>query len=120
MDDLDSNAHIINTPEGTVDLATGELKPHNMDDYCTMLTAAAPGDKGAEAWADFLHVITCGDTDLERYLQDVCGRIAVGEVLEEGMVIAYGSGRNGKSTFFNTIGRVLGTYSTTVNAQILV
>ena len=120
MDDLDSNAHIINTPEGIVDLATGELRQHRMEDYCTMITAAAPGDEGVEAWEDFLHTITCGDADLERYLQDICGRIAVGEVLEEGMVIAYGSGRNGKSTFFNTIGRVLGTYATTVNAQILV
>ena len=36
------------------------------------------------------------------------------------MIIAYGSGRNGKSTFFNTIARVMGSYSTTINAQILV
>ena len=34
-------------------------------------------------------------------------------------VIAYGEGRNGKSTFWNTIARVLGTYSGNMSADTL-
>lgn len=35
------------------------------------------------------------------------------------MIIAYGDGRNGKSTFWNSISRVLGTYSGSMSADAL-
>ena len=35
------------------------------------------------------------------------------------MLIAYGEGRNGKSTFGNTLARVLGTYSGKISADTL-
>lgn len=37
----------------------------------------------------------------------------------EALVIAYGEGRNGKSTFWNVIARVLGTYSGNISADML-
>ena len=54
-----------------------------------------------------------GDKDLIRYVQDIAGLSAIGKVCVEGLIIAYGEGRNGKSTFWNTLSRVLGTYSGT-------
>lgn len=36
---------------------------------------------------------------------------AIGKVYQEHMIIAYGGGANGKSTFWNTIFRVLGNYA---------
>jgi P4 family phage/plasmid primase-like protien len=44
---------------------------------------------------------------------------AIGEVFMEALIIAYGEGRNGKSTFWNTIANVLGTYSGTISAESL-
>lgn len=44
---------------------------------------------------------------------------AVGKVYVEALIIAYGEGRNGKSTFWNTISRVLGTYSGAMSADSL-
>ena len=38
---------------------------------------------------------------------------------EEFIIIAYGDGANGKSTFWNTIARVLGTYSGKISSDIL-
>ena len=35
------------------------------------------------------------------------------------MIIAYGDGRNGKSTFWNTVARVLGGYAGNVSADTL-
>lgn len=43
----------------------------------------------------------------------------VGRVYLESLIIAYGEGRNGKSTFWNTISRVLGTYSGNMSADTL-
>ena len=44
---------------------------------------------------------------------------AVGRVYAEQMIIAYGGGANGKSTFWNTIARVLGNYSGKISAETL-
>ena len=37
----------------------------------------------------------------------------------EAMIIAYGDGRNGKSTFWNTLSRVMGSYSGNISADSL-
>ena len=52
-------------------------------------------------------------------MQQIVGMAAVGRVYMESLVIAYGEGRNGKSTFWNTIARVLGTYSGNMSADTL-
>ena len=44
---------------------------------------------------------------------------AIGKVFYEGIVTANGGGRNGKSTFFNTIYGVLGTYAGTIDSNVL-
>lgn len=71
-------------------------------------------------WDDFIGHITGGDGDFARYLQVLCGMAAVGEVYEEGLVISYGPGGNGKSTFWGAIRQVLGDYARGINADVLV
>lgn len=117
--ELDHDPYLLNTPTGTVDLRTGQIKPHDPWDYCTKMTAVEPSDKGAELWAEHLRTITCGDKELEDYLQLTAGMSAVGKVFEEKLLIAYGSGRNGKSTHYNTIARVLGDYAGGLSADVL-
>ena len=119
VDKLDHDNCILNTPAGTVDLRTGEIRAHDPADYCTKITGVTPGTDGTDIWRAFLDVITCGDQELADYLQVIAGRAAVGEVYTEGIIIAYGSGKNGKSTFFNTLDRVLGDYAGGINADVL-
>ena len=52
-------------------------------------------------------------------MQQIVGMAAVGRVYMESLIIAYGEGRNGKSTFWNTVARVLGTYSGNMSADTL-
>lgn len=121
-DKLDADPLLLNTPAGTVDLKTGEMKRHDPDTpflYCTHMTAVSPGSEGAKMWIDFLDTITCGDESLAGFLQLVAGMAAVGAVYHEGIVIANGSGRNGKSTFFNALSAVMGDYSGTIDARVL-
>ena len=49
----------------------------------------------------------------------ICGLCIVGKVYMEAMIIAYGDGRNGKSTFWNVIYKVLGSYSGNISADAL-
>jgi putative DNA primase/helicase len=119
VDELDADPFLLNTPGGTVNLKTGELKPHDAYDLCTKITTVSPGNKGAELFADFLNVITCGDKELENHLQVIAGMAAIGKVFSELLIIAYGGGRNGKSTFFNLIARAMGSYSGGLSAEFL-
>ena len=52
-------------------------------------------------------------------MQEIVGMASVGKVYLEALIIAYGEGRNGKSTFWNTISRVLGTYAGNMSADTL-
>lgn len=45
---------------------------------------------------------------------------AIGKVYEERLIIAIGSGGNGKSTFFNAIQDVLGDYAGTIRSELLI
>ena len=119
VDDLDADPFLLNTPGGIVDLRTGELREPDPAARCTKVTAVAPGNDGAELWRGFLDTVTCGDADLAEYLQTVAGMAVLGKVFTETLLIATGDGGNGKSTFFNTLARVLGDYSTSINPALL-
>lgn len=121
-DRLDIDPFSLNTPAGIVNLQTGEMKTHDIDSpfqWCTKITRASMGDKGAAIWQEFLQTITCGDDALSGFLQQVAGMAAIGHVYHEGIVVANGSGRNGKSTLFNTLAGVLGTYAGSIDSNIL-
>lgn len=118
--ELDKDGFILNTPDGVVDLRTGEIRPSSPKDYCTKITAIGPATEGAETFDTFLNQITCDDADLKRYLQEIAGSFAVGEVKREELFIATGSGGNGKSTFFNLLFRVLGSYAGLLSSDVLI
>lgn len=116
---LDADEFLLNLPSGTCDLRTGAVREHNAQDYITKQTAVDPSGDGIDVWEDALQTFFQGDTDLIRYVQEIVGLAAIGKVYIEALVIAYGEGRNGKSTFWNTIARVLGTYSGNMSADTL-
>ena len=119
-DSFDADPWALNTPDGIIDLRTGDIGPHDPKARCTKCTAVSPGSTGAEKWLDFIHYITGGDDDFANYLQTLAGMAAVGKVYEEGLVISYGKGGNGKSTFFGVLKAVFGDYARSINADVLV
>ena len=56
---------------------------------------------------------------LEAYVQQIVGLAVIGHVYIEALIIAHGDGRNGKSTFWNVLSRVLGSYSGNISADAL-
>ena len=110
----------LNTQDGIVDLVTGERKYHRQTSYCTMITAETEDADGAtEVWQTFLDQITCDNGELKDFLQMVVGMSLFGKVYHEGIVFAVGDGRNGKSTFFNAVGAVLGEYTGYINIDVV-
>ncbi|MBR4755104.1 MAG: primase C-terminal domain-containing protein, partial [Lachnospiraceae bacterium] len=121
INDFDAQENFLNTPDATFDLDKGldGAMPHNPDDLITKVTNASPGEDGVKLWEDALDLFFCGDKELIDYVQETVGLAAIGKVYEEALIIAYGEGRNGKSTFWNTISRVLGSYSGSISADTL-
>jgi P4 family phage/plasmid primase-like protien len=121
VSDLDKDANLLNTPQATYDLSKGIAgeQQHDSRDLITKITECSPGDEGMDIWLDTLQTLFCGDDELIEYVQKVIGLAAIGKVYEEFLIIAYGDGANGKSTFWNTIARVLGTYSGKISSDIL-
>ena len=121
VSELDRDGFLLNTPDGTYYLPDGleGRRDHSPEDYITKITAAGPGDQGKELWLDALDTIFCQDQALIDYVQQIVGMAAVGRVYLESLIIAYGEGRNGKSTFWNAVARVLGTYSGNMSADTL-
>lgn len=118
---LDANENLLNTPTGTYDLRKGldGEKEHDPHDFITRITSCSPSDEGKQIWLDALDVFFCKDPEVIDYVQMVIGMAAIGKVYQEHMIIAYGDGANGKSTFWNTIFRVMGTYAGKLSAESL-
>lgn len=118
---FDAQENFLNTPEATYDLKEGldGARAHNPADLLTKVTDVSPGDGGKDLWEDALQMFFCGDQDLIDYVQETVGLAAIGKVYEEALVIAFGEGHNGKSTFWNAVSRVFGTYSGAISADVL-
>ncbi|MCR5488367.1 MAG: DUF5906 domain-containing protein [Lachnospiraceae bacterium] len=121
VNDLDRDGNLLNTPEGTYDLSEGTagLRPHSPDDYITKITECSVSDDGMDIWLAALDLFFCGDQELISYVQEEVGTAAVGKVYQEHLIMAYGDGANGKSTFWNALFRVLGNYAGKMSAEAL-
>lgn len=119
--DLDRNAFLLNCPDGTYDLRLGMdgRRDHEPADLITKMTAFSPGDEGKDLWLDSVKRTFQSDRELIGYVQQIAGLGAIGMVYLEAMIISYGEGNNGKSTFWNSVAGVLGSYSGTISADTL-
>jgi putative DNA primase/helicase len=110
-DAFDTDPWILNVENGTVDLRTGELRPHRRDDLLTKL-APVVFDRGARApvWRRFLNDITNSNEELQAYLQRAIGYSLTADVREQCLFFCFGSGQNGKSTFLEVLREMFGDY----------
>ena len=119
VSELDGNEFLLNVPGATFDLRDTSSKVPDPADYITKQIVEAPGDEGMERWLAALDLFFCKDRSLLDYVQQIVGMAAIGKVYMEALIISYGEGSNGKSTFWNSISIVLGTYSGNISADAL-
>ena len=110
-DDLDSNLYLLNVENGTLDLRTGTLKAHDPQDLITKLAPVSYDPLAtSDLWEQFLMDVMQGNKNLVGYLQQVSGYALTGDTKEHAFFVAHGTGRNGKSTFFDALKDVAGDY----------
>ena len=113
---FDKNKGLLNLRNGILNLARRELVPHDRARYITrMAQVDYDPDANAPVWEAFLQSVTGGDTQQAEYLQVMVGYCLCGSTREQCMFFLYGDGANGKSTFLETLAKMLGDYC--MNAQ---
>lgn len=107
--DLDTHPFLLNCKNGTLDLRTGKLSTHQLDHYLTKAcTTAYVPSAACDRWKKFLERML-PDDDIRAYLKRFAGYALTGDVGEQIMLFALGSGDNGKSTLANVFQRVMTT-----------
>ena len=108
--DLDADPYLLNVANGTLDLRTLELRPHDPKDRLTKVTRGAYRTTvDSQAWDQFLTRVL-PEQDVREFLQRLAGVGLVGRVLEHVLGILTGTGRNGKGVFYGALGHALGDY----------
>jgi putative DNA primase/helicase len=112
LEDLDRDPWLLNVANGTLDLRTGELRPHRREDLITKL-APVEYDPNAKCplWKTFLNRIFGDDEKIIGFVQRATGYALTGSTREQVLFMLYGTGANGKSTFLETLRAMLGDYA---------
>lgn len=118
---FDRNTDLFNCQNGTLNLTTGEFRPHDPADFLTMLSGVTyDPDAACPRWEQFISEVMCNDADLALYLQKALGYALTGDTSLECLFILYGAtSRNGKGTTMETFLKIMGDYGKTSNPEML-
>lgn len=109
---LDADPWLLNTETFTINLRTGEHRPHDARDLLTKIApVAAKVGSACPLFEKFLRRITEADRELAAYTQKSVGYTLTGITSARVLFFVYGKdGDNGKSTLVNLIRDMLGDY----------
>ncbi|MFD5198849.1 phage/plasmid primase, P4 family [Streptomyces sp. NPDC058375] len=102
--DFDARHELLSVENGTVDLRTGELRPHRPEDMITKrLDLAYNPEAKADRWEQFLTEIFPNHPELPAYMRRLVGYGITGSTSEECFAFLHGDGKNGKSKFLGAL-----------------
>jgi putative DNA primase/helicase len=117
---MDANHYLLNVENGTLDLRTNTFMDHNSTDYLTKL---APVTFDSQAmcpkWIAFVNKVFCNNQELIAFVQRLAGYSLAGVVSEHLLAICHGGGANGKTTFAETLRRLMGDYAQQTPSEML-
>jgi putative DNA primase/helicase len=116
---FDKDKYLLNCQNGTLDLRTGKLHPHERTQLITrIIDIEYDPDAKTKIWEGFLNRIFDGKKDLIEFIQRAIGYTLTGSIKEQCIFILHGIGKNGKSTFIETIRSIFGDYVRKVSDKV--
>lgn len=117
----DSKPLLLPCKNGILDFQTGEFRQGLPEDYILKYcpTAWEGFDKPAPKWEAFVREIMDDDPGRVAFLQRLFGYAIAGEVVEAVIGVLWGTGRNGKSVFVETIAEHVGPLASPIPAEML-
>lgn len=117
---LNAAPYLLAVANGTIDLRTGELLPHNRAHLITKALPYAYDPAAAcPSWESFLGRVLGGDAELIQFVHRAVGYTLTADTREQCLFFLYGTGRNGKSTFVETLLELLGPYGQKAPTEML-
>lgn len=111
LDQLDQHPWFLNCLNGTIDLQTGQLRPHQREDFLTkVLPITYNAHATAPRWEAFLDQIMNHDAELTDFVQRAIGYSLTGDTREQVFFVLHGRGANGKSVVLDTLLALLSDY----------
>jgi putative DNA primase/helicase len=118
--ELDTHADLLNFTNGTVDLRTGALRPHQRQDFITkMVHYPYRPEATCPTFLAFLKRITANHAGLVGYLQRAFGYSLTGHTIEKAVFLLHGRGDNGKSTLLTAFLKILEEYGVLLQIDTL-
>lgn len=110
-DQFDANADLLNLKNGTLNLKTGEFRPHDRKDLLTKVMNVS-FDPSAIHPLFTAYLDKCQpDKDTQRFLAQAAGYSLTGSTAEDCLFLCIGKGRNGKGVFLQLLKWMLGDYA---------
>jgi P4 family phage/plasmid primase-like protien len=109
---FDSHPLKLNTPGGTVDLATGEMYPQRQEDYLTRQTMVTPKEGPHPYFDNALDRLCGGDARMRDYILRSFGMSLTGDQREENFYFLLGAPQCGKTKLIEAIYKILGNTDT--------
>ena len=109
---LNADPWLFNVQNGTVDLRTGMLRPHDPDNLITFISPVTYNSVATcPNWERFLLEVFAGDAEMVAFIQRAVGWSLTGVVKERVLFFLYGhAGKNGKTTMVEAIMKLVGNY----------
>jgi putative DNA primase/helicase len=119
-DIFDAHPDLLNVANGVVDLRTGELRTHDPELYMTKLAAADYRPEAGEN-PGVTKVLECiPDEAVRDWLQVRFGQAVTGyPTPDDVLLVCYGGGSNGKSSFLGSMQFCLGDYAVLIDDKVL-
>lgn len=108
---LNAGVNELCVANGMLNLRTGAMRPHSAADLNTKITDIPYDPKATcPTWLDYLQRALKGNQEVIDYVQRAIGYTLTGRTDDQIFFICDGSGSTGKSTFINTMQRLMGDY----------
>jgi putative DNA primase/helicase len=111
VDELDADPLVVNCSNGIYDVTSGELTDHDPARLLTHLAGARyRPDAGCPRFEEFLAQVQ-PDPVLREFLQRAAGYSVIGLASSHVLLLCFGNGANGKTTFLEALRYAFGDYS---------
>jgi putative DNA primase/helicase len=112
--EYDVDIFLLTVGNGTLNLESGEIHEAQPRDLITKATDAKyVASASCPRWRSFLREVFAGDDELIDFIQRAVGYSLTGDAREQCLFILFGQGANGKTTFLETVLKLLGTHAIT-------
>lgn len=119
QEQLDQYPWLTCVQNGMIDLRNGAHLDSDPGAYCTrQINSDYDPEATSPRWEAFLEQVL-PDANVREFVQRAIGYTLTGEISEQCLFFLYGEGRNGKSTFLETLTHLLGDYARTTRAETI-